>query len=347
MAVNRGCSLIFAGVLGVIGWCAVVQAASTLSAEQNRLARMEQLLENYLVELEDVENEMLAYDYKLKRAEESLQKARENHKSSLMALKVAEREHKGAPTSDTERALHKAEHAFAMAERGVESRNRRVEIIQSTHTELEARLQKSRTSVADGKSRLAKQQVVVDNLIQAMLNKVDEQPTQMASAPKPEVPAAADVVANLDVPEPTLASLSPQLPDDSAPIAATAEAVPVADQREVDPELLEYVRGERQRLEKVLGELDEDDEGKQTFRSLSLRPSGEGAIEFEFLGQDQYKLVAPVSAGRQTYKINSWRFRRTIPADDDGVRYVFIFDARRLSRPRLVMYPEYVLSQLD
>ncbi|WP_043316775.1 hypothetical protein [Microbulbifer sp. HZ11] len=344
MVVNRGRSLLIAGLLGVIGWNSALQAASSLTAEQNKLARMEQVQENRLVELEDVENEMLAYEYKLQRAQEALSKARENYQQSLMELKAAEREHKGAPSTDTERALHKARHAHDMAERGVDSRNRRVEIIQSNFAELELRLQESRESVAGGKARLASQQALVDTMVKAMLSEANTKAKAQAKKAE-QVKSAPPAVAmsQPNIPEPTLASLAP------------VEAAPVADEpsaedasvREIDPELLDYVRGERERLEKLLGELDEGEDGKHTFRNLTLKPSGEDSIEFEFLGQNQYKLIAPVSAGRQTYKINSWRFRRTIPSDDDGERYVFIFDARRLSRPRLVMYPEYVLSHLD
>lgn len=349
MAVNRGCSLIFASVVGVFGWCTTVQGESSLTVEQNRLARMEQSLENRLVELEDVENELLGYDYKLKRAQESLDQARIHYEQSLTELKAAEREHKQAPSSDTERALNKARHAYSMAERGVDSRNRRVEFIQSTSGDLETRLKSSQASVEDNKARLARQQALVDELVQEMLVQAESQKrAQAKSVAESRAVKKVAPVGKPEIPEPSAASLTLAQPKIEAPVPAAAVEAPAAEQREIDPELLAYVRGEQERLEKILGELeDEDDSGKQTFRNLSMRPSGGEAIEFEFLGQNQYRLVAPVSAGRQTYKINSWRFRRTIPADDEGVRYVFIFDARRLSRPRLVMYPEYVLSQLD
>lgn len=343
MAVNRGRALFFASALGVFGWCGLVQGASNLTVEQNKLARMEQSQENRLVELEDVENEMLAYEYKLKRAQESLSKARENYQQSLKELTVAEREHKVAASTDTERALHKAKHAFSMAERGVDSRNRRVEIIEATFGELEARLKESQASVAAGKSRLSAQQAQVDTLVKAMLVKAEEQKAaRRKAAAAPAAPAPS--LASLE--QPSAPALEVPQPAAEAREAEVADETQIAE-REVDPELLDYVRGERERLEKLLGELDEGDTGKQTFRNLSLRPSGQDSIDFEFLGENQYRLIAPVSSGRQTYKINSWKFRRTIPSDDDGERYVFIFDARRLSRPRLVMYPEYVLNQLD
>ncbi|WP_288129511.1 hypothetical protein [Microbulbifer sp.] len=349
MAVNRSCSLLLAGLLGIFAGNALAQSASSLSAEQSKLARMEQSLENRLVDLEDAENEVLAYDYKLKRAEESLSEARAKLEQSRRELMTAEREHKAAPSSDTERALHKARHGFNMAERGVDSRVRRVEIIQSTHDELQASLDKSKAAVAGNRERLDAQQALVEKLVSAML--VEAGPGKKAAVAAGNVKSTEPAVAikapapvgKPDMPAPTVAALEPV----EAPEEATEEVV---QKREIDPDMLDYVLGERERLQKLLAELEGDDTGKHTFRHLTLTTrtdSGTMTKEFEFLGDNQYRLIAPVSGGRQTYKINSWKFRRTIPWDDEGERYVFILDARRLSRPRLVMYPEYVLSHLD
>ena len=339
MAVNRGCSLLFAGILGALSVGVAAQSASSLTVEQNKLARIEQSLENRLVELEDVENEILGYEYKLERAEKSLAEAREHYDASLKELAVAEREHKTSPSSDSERALRKAKHGFAMAERGVDSRSRRVEFIQSAYGELQARLKKSQAAVAGGKERLASQQKRVDGMVKSMLVQAEEEKrrAKMAAAVKPK-PAPA--ISEPKLPQPSLASLEPVQPQ----VQPQAES---EQKREIDPDLMEYVKGERERLDKLLAEGEGEEPGKHTFRHLSLRFSGGESVDFEFLGHNQYRLVAPVEAGRQIYKINNWKFRRTIPSDDDGVRYVFVFDARRLSRPRLVMYPEYVLSQLD
>ncbi|MCA0901316.1 hypothetical protein [Microbulbifer agarilyticus] len=354
MVVNRGRSLLFAGLLGVVGWSVELQAASSLTVEQNRLARMEQVQENRLVELEDIENEIVSYEYKLERAQKSLGEARKNYQQSLVAVTAAEREHKGAASTDTARALKKAKHARNMAERGVDSRNRRVEFIQSNYAELEGRLAGARESVANGKSRLAAQQSLVDSLVKEMLIEAKTAKTEVAEkkpAPKPEM-APAVVISPPEVPEPTLAAAG-DATNAAADLVLSGESTSsdeteaVAGTREIDPEMVDYARGERARLEKLLNQLAEGETGKHTFRNLTLKPTGEDSVEFEFLGQDQYRVVLPVAAGRQTYKVNSWRFRRTIPADDNGERYVFIFDARRLSRPRLVMYPEYLLSELD
>ncbi|GAB2503618.1 hypothetical protein [Microbulbifer agarilyticus] len=359
MVVNRGRSLLFAGLLGVVGWSVELQAASSLTVEQNRLARMEQVQENRLVELEDIENEIVSYEYKLERAQNSLSEARKNYQQSLVAVKTAEREHKGTASTDTARALKKAKHALNMAERGVDSRNRRVEFIQTNYGELEVRLADARESVAGGKSRLEAQQSLVDSLVKEMLSDAKTAKAKTAkkkvaakqSAPKPEI-APTVVISAPEVPEPTLAAAgdvtnatpASAASDEAAP---PSEAAAAAGAREVDPEMVEYVRGERARLEKLLSQLAEGETGKHTFRNLTLKPKGEDSVEFEFLGQDQYRVIMPVTAGRQTYKVNSWKFRRTIPADDNGERYVFVFDARRLSRPRLVMYPEYLLPELD
>jgi len=345
MAVNRSCSLLLAGLLGILGADVLAQGGSTLTKEQNKLARMEQILENRLVDLEDAENEVLAYDYKLKRAQDSLREARTNLEQSRRQLVTAEREHKVSPSSDTERALHKAKHAFSMAERGVDSRIRRVEIIESTHDELQSRLSQSKTAVASNRERLSAQEALVQKLTNEMLAKAKSDKSQeVATIAKPKIQAPEPApVGKPELPAPSVASVAPV----EMPVEAPAEAVPA---REIDSDMLDYVRGEQDRLQALLAELEDGEKGKHTFRNLTLETrtdDGAVALDFEFLGHNQYRLIAPVEAGRQTYKINSWRFRRTIPGDDDGENYVFILDARRLARPRLVMYPEYVLSQLD
>lgn len=325
MAVMRYSSLVLAGLLIVGGAGAIAQTQATLAAEKNRLARMEQSQENRMVEIEDIENEILSYDYKLKRAEESLEKARRHHEESRRELQRARREHQQKGSSDTERELHKAEHGFKMAERGVDSRTRRVDFIRENYAELQAELEKARGAVAQGDSRIAEQKQKIEQMVNTMLAKADAA-KRAASEAKVAAP-----VAEPEVPAPPVAAVETQ-PEPAEP------------QREIDPELLDYVKGERERLEKLLAD---GEEGKHTFRTLDLEPSRGESIPFEFLGHNQYRLVAPVEAGRQTYEINTWKFRRTIPADDDGVRYVFIFDGRRLSRPRLVMYPEYALDYLE
>ncbi|WP_237068273.1 hypothetical protein [Microbulbifer guangxiensis] len=299
---------------------------------------MEQSQENRQVEIEDIENELVSYDYKLGRAKESLQKARRNYEVSRRELQQAKRDHQLNSSSDTERQLRKAEHGFAMAERGVDSRTRRVEFLQSNYDELNGQIEEIRTAIAAGERRISQQQEKIENLVAALLAKAEKERREAAVA------KAAAPVSKPEVPAPSVADASasgvPGAPagEESAP-AEAAEPL-----REVDEELLDYVRRERQRLEKLLAD---GDEGKHTFRHLDLEPTRGDSVPFEFLGHNQYRVVAPVEAGRQTYKVNTWRFRRTIPADDSGVPYVFIFDARRLSRPRLVMYPEYALESLE
>lgn len=326
MLVMRYSSLLLVGLVVFAGAGAMAQTQAALEVERNRLARMEQSLENRTVEVEDIENELLSFDYKLERAQESLKEARANYQESRRELHRAEQDHKQGATSDTGRKLNLARHAFAMAERGVDSRGRRVEFIRSNYDELKAQLATARRAVSRGEASIADQRESVERMTNRVLARADAERRAAAPVAKPQLP------------KPSVASLK------VVPGEAAAEAAPET-QREVEAELLDYVKRERTRLDKLLA--DESGDGKHSFRSLSLKPNRGETLPFEFLGHNQYRLVAPVEAGRQTYRVNNWKFRRTIPADDNGERYVFIFDARRLSRPRLVMYPEYVLSYLD
>ncbi|MGL6160253.1 hypothetical protein [Microbulbifer sp.] len=331
MAVMRYSSLVLAGLAIFWGAEVAAQSQASLSAEKNRLARMEQSMENHMVEIEDIENELVSYEYKLKRAKESLADARKKHEESRRELQQAERDHQLNKSSDSERQLNKAQHGFSMAERGVDSRSRRVEFIQSNYDDLNDQLKVARQAVARSESRIAEQRIKVEQVHNAVLAKADAEKRAAAMARK-----AAPVKP--EVPPPSVAEVKME------PEPEPEEEMAEEPQREVDAELVEYVRREMGRLDKLLAD---NDRGRRTFRDLELDPSHGDSLSFEFLGHNQYRLVAPVEAGRQVYKIKTWKFRRTIPSDDDGERYVFIFDGRRLSRPRLVMYPEYVLSHLD
>ncbi|WP_143731317.1 hypothetical protein [Microbulbifer sp. GL-2] len=331
MAVKRYCSLFLAGLVVFGG--AVAQAQSALTVEKNRLARLEQSLENKQVQLEDIENELLSYEYKLERAQESLSGLRKEFEESRLELEEARRSHDSNANSDTERRLTKAKHGFAMAERGVDSRSRRLEFIQANYKELQAKLAEEQRSITETKAKISAQQDQISQLVDSMLAKAEESERRAALAKS----------ARLEKPKPPkLKTAAIEKPKKRETISQPKPAPAV--ERDIDPELLAYVKREQERLTSLLA--DQDGDNKQTFRNLELRPSGRERVSFEFLGKNQYRLVTTVEAGRQTYKINTWKFRRTIPAEDDGTRYVFVFDARRLSRPRLVMYPEYVLNSL-
>lgn len=329
MAVKRYCLLFLAGLVVFDG--AAAQSQPTLMVEKNRLARLEQSLENKLVAQEDIENELLSYEYKLERARESLDSLHQKYEGSRLELDKAQRNHDSSPNLDTQRQLTKAKHSFDMAERGVDSRTRRLKFIQVNHGAMRAKLAEEEHAITQTRARISAQQETVNQVVNAMLAKAEESERRAALAKS---------AARLDKPELKTATLQEAPKPEVMP-----DPVPVAPEREVDSELLAYVQRELERLRKLLA--DKSGENKQTFNSLELRSSGGKRLPFEFLGKDQYRLVTTVDAGRQTYKINSWKFRRTVPAEDDNTRYVFIFDARRLSRPRLVMYPEYALETLN
>ncbi|MDP5209967.1 hypothetical protein [Microbulbifer sp. 2205BS26-8] len=309
----------------------MAQSQPTLMVERNRLARLEQSLENRLVVQEDIENELLSYEYKLERARESLESLHQKYEESRLELAKAQQNYDSSPNVDTQRQLTKAKHSFDMAERGVDSRSRRLKFIQANHGTLRAKLAEEEYAITETRARISAQQETVNQMVKTMLAQAEESERRAALAKS---------AVRLDKPELKTAPLQEAPRPEVMP-----RPVPVAAEREVDSELLAYVQREQERLRKLLA--DENSENRQTFNSLELRSSGGKRLPFEFLGKDQYRLVTTVDAGRQTYKINSWKFRRTVPAEDGDTRYVFVFDARRLSRPRLVMYPEYALKALN
>jgi len=112
---------------------------------------------------------------------------------------------------------------------------------------------------------------------------------------------------------------------------------------DLDREALAYAQKEVARLESLL---DGGNPGRPTFKRLTLGGNKIDAKPFEFLGQNQYRVETKVANGRQIFQIGKHKFRRTIPVADDGQDYVFIFDAKRPSRPRLVMYKKALIESI-
>ncbi|WHI47820.1 hypothetical protein [Microbulbifer sp. VAAF005] len=213
----------------------------------------------------------------------------------------------------------------------MDSRSRRLDFIKENHQQLQQKLVEEKRAVVDAKAKISAQQDKISAMVEDMLAKAEASERRAAMA-------KAAAVTEKPKPPKIRAQVEPPKREEPAKEEVTIK-------REIDGELLEYVKRETARLNDLLA--DEEGNDRKTFNNLEMRPIGGERVPFEFLGENQYRLVTTVESGRQTYKINTWKFRRTIPAEDDGARYVFIFDARRLSRPRLVMYPEYVLAELN
>lgn len=326
--------------------------AANVSQEEDKLDRLYQAFENRTSELEDIENELFGFDYKLDRAKEDL-------KTAEADLAAAEREFAKAQAAvaadnseENQRALKMAEHSRNMSERGVRTRGKRLERVEGSLTELQTAKARLDAQVAVAQKRVQEQEAVLVAAKNAEAAKARDEASRKADDARQQSAAAtAAVVAAATVAEVATARVEPvaQLPKDQEPkaqeSAATATtSVPAAapaELSELDHEAQEHARNEVARLQEVL---ESGDTGRPTFKNLLLTGNRMEPQLFEFLGQDQYRVDVVVSNGRQIFEVGRNKFRRTIPASDNGQTYVFIYDAKRLSRPRLVMFKKSLVE---
>ena len=67
-------------------------------------------------------------------------------------------------------------------------------------------------------------------------------------------------------------------------------------------------------------------------------------VKMEYIGDNLYSAVAPVTAGKQLFEIFNVSEWHDIPATDDKQPYRFIFDVSSTSKPRLIIFNESLLE---
>ncbi len=322
--------------------------ADAVSQAQDTLDRYHQAFENRTSDLEQIENQLFGYQNKLQEAQADLETAQKDLAQAQQAQANAKIKLIGEASQDNERALKLADHALKMAERGVRTRTKREERSQSKLAELMEEKTRISSQLAADETRIARQQKQVDNakrnadtkaadlLAAAEQAKLDAQARMQAD--KLQADAVAERLAAIDAEREAqkAEALKAQAAVKTEPAAEATEL------SELDKEALAYAQKEVARLEGLLAD---GNPGRPTFKRLALGGNKIDTQPFSFLGQNQYRVETKVTNGRQIFQIGKHKFRRTIPAADNGEEYVFIFDAKRPSRPRLVMYKKALLEE--
>ena len=316
--------------------------AGSVQQEQNRLDRYQQSLENRISELEAIENSLFGFDQKLigarqevGRATTDLDAARKTHTAA--AIKLA-----GADSDDNKRAEKLSAHALKMSERGVRSRTKRLgrlengmQELQVSQAEIQAKLIADKARITAQEGRLEKADLDAKRKTR-LLAKADA--AKLSAQAEQNLNASAAAAAERLAAE----QHAKQAADAAKRAIAEAQASPAdTELSDLDREALEYAQKEVLQLEELLAS---GKPGRPIFSRLVLNGNMINGYEFEFLGKNQYRAQAVVSKGKQIFEIGRHKYRRTIPSSDDGQEYVFIFDAKRPSRPRLVMYKKSLLS---
>lgn len=326
--------------------------ADAVSQAQDTLDRYHQAFENRSSELEQIENQLFGYQNKLQQAQKDLATAEADLTAAQQAQAAAKIQLIGEASQDNERALKLTDHALKMAERGVRTRTKREERTQAKLAEMMAEKTQLASQLAADESRIARQ----ERKLNTAKNNADERAAnQLAAAEQAKVDAQARMQADklqADAVSERLASIDAEREAQKAAKALEQQALaqetakPPAQQQalsELDQEALAYAQKEVARLENLLAG---GNPGRPTFKRLALGGNKIDSQPFSFLGQNQYRVETEVTNGRQIFQIGKHKFRRTIPAADNGEQYVFIFDAKRPSRPRLVMYKKALLENM-
>jgi len=309
--------------------------SASVTQEQERLARYEQSLDNRTSEFEDVENDLFGSEAKLMEARQAVINAAADleaarARNSAAAIKLA-----SSKTDDNKRAVRLTSHALKMSERGVRSRTKRLERLEAIELALQTSKIELQTQLDSDRQRIVKQQARVVEAQQA----AEQQTALLAKAEQAKHAAKAEQQASKNAER-----VAQRLAEKNAALVAKQALLtqpPVAAELpELDMEALAFARKEVQRLDDLLAS---GKGGRPIFNRLILRGDQIEGNEFEFLGRRQYRTEAVVIQGRQLFEVAGHKFRRTIPAADDGQAYVFILDAKRPSRPRLVMYKKSLI----
>ncbi|MGH1374524.1 MAG: hypothetical protein ACRBBW_20980 [Cellvibrionaceae bacterium] len=327
---------------------APVALADAVSQAQDTLDRYHQAFENRTSDLEQIENQVFGYQNKLEQAQTDLSTAQKDLADAQQAQANAKINLIGEASQDNERALKLADHALKMAERGVRTRTKREERTQTKLAELMEEKTRISSQLAADETRIAQQEEqlskakrqadakAADLLAAAERAKRDAQARMEAQ--KLQADAVAERLAAIDAEREAQAAQAAKIEAEKpAPVAEKKEL------SELDKEALAYAQKEVARLENLLAD---GNPGRPTFKRLALGGNKIDSQPFSFLGQNQYRVETKVTNGRQIFQIGKHKFRRTIPAADDGEEYVFIFDAKRPSRPRLVMYKKALLENI-
>lgn len=321
----------------------------SLTAEQNKLDRYYQSYENRASELEEIENEIFGYENKLDESVKDLEQAQAELVEAQKAHANAKIQLAGDASQDNERALKLADHALSMAERGVRTRSKRQERVELKMAELVSTKTKLAASTAADQERITAQEAKV---ARASAEAEKNAAARLAEADRAREQAQLRMAEQARQTKGLASAPIVSAPKNVAPAPKVTEAPAVALQSkdavkteltELDLEALAYAQKEVARLETLL---DTSNPGRPMFKRLTLGGNKVDQKAFEFLGQNQYRVDAVVQPGRQIFQVGKHKFRRTVPLVDEGQEYVFIFDAKRPSRPRLVMFKKSLIDSI-
>jgi len=100
-------------------------------------------------------------------------------------------------------------------------------------------------------------------------------------------------------------------------------------------------------MERAESKIAREPNANARFNNSQLTGSDIPDTAFTHLGANQYRADVVLPSGRQSFRIDSLRFRVTISPDNAGETYVFLVDASDRVQLKASYFKEYLLNYLD
>ncbi|WP_019604562.1 hypothetical protein [Teredinibacter turnerae] len=298
--------------------------------------------------LETIDSRLEYYEVKKPDAETQLAEAQLSYQEAESLLAEA----KASKEADAARAIDLANRRIELAERGLKSREGRLErtitkIVElgDEKKQLLAELSTLERQIAEKKERIAiikEQKARAAVAAQAAPAPTPVPKPKPTPRPKPTPTPTPEPVAIEVVEEVAEAEATPEAEAESAPVPApVAAAEDDASLKNLSPQA-RYARAQMKTLNRLLKE--ESKRRNQRYDELTVKVDRDDEIDLEHLGNEQYYAELSLGAGEHALTIKLRKYKVRIPAEQDGDMFVLIYDARDHRKPRFAFFNKGLLK---
>lgn len=324
----------------------------SLRTAEGALQKIQQLVQNQRLFVDDQSQTVEAFERKLSRAKADSELAESELKAQGLEVAELTRVYKADAKDETQRKLNQVKHGYGIAQRAVNNRKKRYRRIEIKFEKSLKSLDVIRTKLSSLNQQEQRQLAYISNLrrkreqeLEVQLKRLaafdanaaavqnQKEKAQKAEAQLESIAGKAATVSLL-VPESKAASVKPVEIDKKEPVVA-------ANLKTLDQEAVKQARRELDRLNRLVAK---KTPVRPIYKNLFLSGSKMRRTNFSHLGNNMYRAEAKVKAGKQLLVAATTDLRIRIPYSDDNEVYVFIYDARRASRGRLSMYKKSLLN---
>ncbi|WP_096087042.1 hypothetical protein [Agaribacterium haliotis] len=108
----------------------------------------------------------------------------------------------------------------------------------------------------------------------------------------------------------------------------------------------EQIQWASSRLAGLVGQKALGNQGKAPLKKVELvAKESFGKVEMDYLGDKLYTVKVKVKAGHQLFELFNKEHWHSIPKEDDGELYRFVFDVNSLSQPKLFVFKEALIEE--